>query len=201
MSKKPRFMVLGLTLFSLLGVRGETRPSKFLETQSAPVSPETTVRVQVSGRFVGVPLVDGSKNPAQISDEVAVRAFFQSIKVSPNPTAADVQRLRSHAARMNLNEPDFQALKELLGRFHMRLADQKARIEAQRQIARNAQVPATLSRYLDEHARLSILAVETYNEALRSLSPEGATKLREYLAHVKTRIKIFPSPDMSAHLH
>ena len=34
---------------------------------------------------------------------------------------------------------------EFLGRFHMRLADQKARIEAQRQMERNAPVPATFS--------------------------------------------------------
>jgi hypothetical protein len=49
--------------------------------------------------------------------------LFQAIEVSPNPTAANESR-----------QADFQALKELLSRFHMRLADQKARIEAQRQM-------------------------------------------------------------------
>jgi hypothetical protein len=48
---------------------------------------------------------------------------------------------------------------------------------------------------------MGALAEDAYSGVLRSLSADGAAKLREHLDYVKTRIQIFPLPDMSAGLH
>jgi hypothetical protein len=52
-------------------------------------------------------------------------------------------------------------------------------------------------RYVEEQASFSVLVEDHYEQLLESLSPEGGAKLQEHLLHVKSRIKIFATPDMS----
>jgi hypothetical protein len=101
---------------------------------------------------------------------------------------------------MNLDEPDIESLTQVLGRFYQRLTVQKAVIEARRQQARSLPTRASLSWYAEEQAKITTISLGAYADALRSLSPAGAAKLREHVEYMKTHMKIYPAPDMSSTL-
>ena len=147
------------------------------------------------------PAIDGSKNPELIPDRAALRSLLLAISVPPNPDQEETARLRMRVGRMNLDESDIGVLVQELGRFHGLVTAQRARIDQSRATAKLVSNPAALRWFMDEDNELNTLAEDAYDNLLRELSAEGSTKLREHLDYVKTKIKIYPPPDMSGHIH
>lgn len=140
------------------------------------------------------PLVDGSEQPELVPDDVAIRVFMQTIRVPLDPGPAALKRLNGQVRRVDLSQADMQILVRELGIFDARSQEQEVRVDT-------AQPPlgadrSTIARYWEEQATLRSLAVEHYQQLLGSLSQEGAEKLQQHLWHVKSRIKIYPEPDM-----
>jgi hypothetical protein len=193
----------GGVLASSRGVASSTKPPS-----AAAFSPSASMRVQgiqlnhvhPVGTGPYEPLVDGSKNPELIPDHVALRALIQTIVVPSQPTDDERKQFELRTARMDLTEEDSELLLTELGRFHDQMMIQKARIEAARPRSVASANEVAIGIYAGEQARLGDMIVGLYNSLLGSLSRDGATKLREHLAYVKTRMKIFPTPNMETGL-
>ena len=146
-------------------------------------------------------LADGTKNPASISDEVALRVLFLTTDVSSNATATNTTRLRAKLSRMHLDESDLTVLMQRLSGLRETVAPQRARIVAAREAVKRNPTAAAFANVIALDRQLDTMAADTYRELLLSLSPEGAGKLREHVAHVKTTIKIIPPPNMTPTQH
>ena len=142
------------------------------------------------------PLLDGSAQPELIPDEIAILALLGTLRVPPNPDSVALERLKSRINRASLSNADMEILARVLGRLDTQAKSQEARIEAFRPTSTASR--AAVDRYIEEREVLNALFVEHYQQLLASLSPEGAAKLQTHLLHVKSRIKVFPTPDMSA---
>lgn len=140
------------------------------------------------------PLVDGSEQPELIPDDVAIRAFMQTIRVPLDPDTAALKRLNAQVDRIDLSHADMQILVHELGILDARAQEQEARVEAA--LPSPAADRSAIAHYRGEQAKLRLLMEEHYQQLLGSLSPGGAVKLQEHLWYVKSRIKIYPRPNM-----
>lgn len=126
---------------------------------------------------------------------------MQTLRIPVDPDAAALRQVRARVGRVNLSEADFEILVHRLGDFDTEARVQEARIEAVRPSSAEGISAASTrflqDRYIEEQAALSVLVEDHYEQLLESLSSEGAAKLQEHLLHVKSRIKIFATPDMS----
>jgi hypothetical protein len=143
------------------------------------------------------PLLDGSEDPELIPDDVAIRALMQTLRVPPNPDMLALNQLQARVDRVNLSDTDVEILVLQLGILDTQAKAQEARIDAVRPAFGEAD-RAAITRYITERKRLESLLVHHYQELLASLSPAGAAKLKQHLLHVKSRIRIYPTPDMTA---
>jgi hypothetical protein len=141
--------------------------------------------------------MDGSRQPALIPDNVAIHALMQTLRVPENPSTTDLDRLRARIGRVGLGEADFAILVRELGVLDSHAMDQQTRIEALRPSATNSGTP-DIARYMAEQVKLGSLMEDHYRRILAALSREGSMRLEAHLDHVKSRIKIFPTPVMSA---
>jgi hypothetical protein len=147
------------------------------------------------------PLLDGSVQPEDVPDSVAIRVLMQTLRVPANADAAARNQLQVRAGRVGLGEADFEILVREVGVLDTRAKDQEARIEAVRTSLAGA-AGGTTARFLEDQYReerknLSALVADHYQQLLQSLSPEGVASLQAHLNHIKSRIKIYPTPDMS----
>lgn len=145
------------------------------------------------------PLLDGSEHPALIPDDVAIRVLMQTLRLPPNPDTLPLKQLHARIHRAKLSDSDLETLVRQLGILDTQAKAQEARIETVRPAFGKAD-RAAFDRYVGERKRLESLIVHRYELLLASLSPEGAAKLKEHLLHVKSRIKIYPTPDMTANI-
>jgi hypothetical protein len=147
------------------------------------------------------PTLDGSVRPEDIPDTVAIRALMQTLRVPSDSDAAALRQVRIRVGRMNLSEIDFENLVRELGDFDTQAKAQEARIEAVRPSSAAAVSSASAryleDRYVEEQTNFSALLEEHYERLLESLSPEGAAKLQQHMGHIKSRIKVYATPDMS----
>ncbi len=147
------------------------------------------------------PLYDGSVRPQDIPDSLAISVLMNSLRIANESDATALRQLQSKVGRVNLSEGDFAILTGELVEFDTVATTQEARIEA----LRPSSVPGISAasarfledRFMEEQRARSELAEERYEQLLDSLSSEGRTKLEAHLLHVKTRIRVFPPPDMS----
>lgn len=162
--------------------------------RSSPLPPQEDTHL---GHFppTSEPLVDGSRDPGLIPRNIALKVLFETLSVPPNPSAAERARVEVRTARLDLGDEDKEILLRELGTFHLRAATQKAVIESARPSFLAS--PLALNRFADESAKIGLLAVDAYNALLESLSPEGAARLEQHLEYIRTRMKIYPTPDMS----
>jgi hypothetical protein len=189
-----------LSAFIAVGTR-HTLTSEAVAQTSVSSDPGPGLHLGHDSEEAFEPLVDGSKRPEEIPDGVAIRVLMQTLRVPPNPDAAALKQLQVRVARVNLSETDFEILVRELGVLDARAQEQEARMEAVRTSLAGTVSGATArpleDRYIEEQANFSSLVDDHYQQLLQSLSPEGAEKLRGHLLHVKARIKIYPTPDMS----
>jgi hypothetical protein len=147
------------------------------------------------------PLADGTKNPAAIPDEVALRILFLTTTVPANATATETRRQQAKLGRMNLNQADMTVLLLRLRAFDALATTQKARIADAREAVKRDPTTTTFAKLVAADGQLDTLLADTYSAVLQSLSPEGAVKLQEHVAYIKTKIKILPPPKMTAPHH
>ena len=140
-------------------------------------------------------LLDGSANPELIPDNVAIKVLLATLRVPPNPDTVALEQLESRIRRANLSDGDLEILARELGRLDTNAKSQEVRIEAFRPNAVASR--AAVDRYIQEREVLNTMFVEHYRQLLASLSPEGAANLQAHLTYVKSRIKVYPTPDMS----
>ena len=142
------------------------------------------------------PVVDGSARLQDVPDSVAIRVLMQSLRASLNEDPG-LRQLYSRVQRAELSNADVQILIRGLGEFDSRARNQEARLQAVRPASEVAS-QAEVARFRAEGVAYDNLIADQYRQMIQSMSLEGAAKMREHLDHVKSRIKIYPSPDMSA---
>ncbi len=159
-----------------------------------------TIDFRITGHGAGVPepLIDGFKNPELIPDRVVLRSLYQSIAIPRHPTPEQEETFRTRIERLDLSEADFERMKDAMIRFHEQLTAQRKRLEEKRRLASSNPSAASISFQLNEHARIGALALTAHGDLLRSLSPDGRAKLRNFVTESKKRVKIYPSPDMAS---
>jgi hypothetical protein len=130
-----------------------------------------------------VVLVDGSKTPEQISDDLAYQHFFLAVAAHEQPSAEERQRQDAQLAPVGLSQPDRQQVAVALGR----LTTQLEAIEAAKE-ASDGSVNTLLGFKTQRDAAVS-QAVATIQGAL---SADGASVLGRYITEtVKRNIKIY----------
>jgi hypothetical protein len=146
------------------------------------------------------PLIDGSQDPESVPDSVAIRTFMQTLRVPPNPDATTRGQLRARVSSINLSDPDFDILVAKLRELDTRARSQQAIVDAVRP---SSPEPghAAIARYVQEQEKLGSIIGDHYQQILASLSPVGSADLQEHLLHIKSRIKIYPTPNMSPDAH
>lgn len=149
----------------------------------------------VHSRVSPAPIVDGSQQPELIPDDFAIRALMETLQVAPNADEAALKQLRSRVRRVNLSEDDIEILVRELGMFDTHVKAQQLKALSFRPSPTANRVAIDL--YAEEQAKLNALIVDHYEQLLSSLSSDGAAKLRNHLLHVKSRMKVYPRPDMA----
>jgi hypothetical protein len=125
---------------------GSSGTKEAAEAETAEVVLKPSVQIQGVGHDMDVPfepLVDGSRNPGEVPDRLALRMFFQAIAIPPNPTPEERRDLQVRAGRIGLTDGDMEVLVRALGVFHRRMTDQRERIEARRASAIGRNSPDT----------------------------------------------------------
>lgn len=140
-------------------------------------------------------LVDGSERPELVPDSLAIRLLMQTLRISSNPDELALKQLRTRIRRAGLDEADFQVLASELGRFDTEARLQEATVESLRPSSGADNI--AVARYTEAGTLLGLLFERHYHQLVASLSLEGAVKLQNHLLHVKSRIKIYPTPDMA----
>jgi hypothetical protein len=140
------------------------------------------------------PIADGTKDPASIPDEIALRVLFLT-----NPGPTDTARLKAKFGHMKLNEADMTILLQEHSLLNGLASPQRADVAAAREALQSNPTRAAFETLAAADRQLDVAAANTYRQLLGSLSPEGAAKLREHVAYIKTKIKVLPPPNMAAH--
>ena len=113
-------------------------------------------------------IVDGSKNPALIADEVAYRHFLLSIAEHQNPTPKEWRRREARLKGIGLSKADHDLLLQHLNGFHEQLNG----------------IGSTAERHVLLDASASALKAR--------LSQHGSTALDKYIqTHIKSHITVF----------
>lgn len=132
-----------------------------------------------------VVLVDGSKHPEQIPDDLAYRHYFLAIATHEQPSAEEQARQKAQLAPLGLSELDRQQLAQQLGRMTTQLEAIEAEMEA------SDGTDAVLAAF---KARHNALVSQTAATVRGALSPDGLSRLSRYIAEsVKGKIKIYGS--------
>lgn len=122
--------------------------------------------------------VDGSKTPSQIPDAIAYRLVFKSLMVPASPSAKDSSRQEALMNRIQLSAADEAVLKQALVAFS---ASYSSWVQT--------------SGHLDSQAWALVQATRTSLQT--QLSPDGNSKLSEYVALAKTHIIANPNIEVS----
>ncbi len=132
-----------------------------------------------------VVLVDGSKHPEQIPDDLAYRHYFLAVATHEQPSAGENARQRAQLAPLGLCEADRQQIVQQLGRMITQLDAIEAESEA------SDGTDAVLAGF---KARHDALVSQTTATVRGALSADGASRLSRYIKEtVKGKIKIYGS--------
>jgi hypothetical protein len=142
---------------------------------------------------VGI-LIDGAKTPDLISDQTAVKIFFLSITEPADATPEQFARLNVKISRIGLDPTDRDILIAAVQQFHQRFTALKIRSDnLARQIAAGT---ASRQQFVDVQKQIELGALGAHQSLLARVSPDGATRLKNHLAYLKTKIKVIPPPKM-----
>lgn len=200
MSNKRRLLTIGMAGLLVLILAFVARITHLNTTFQPVASAQAQVNDHDHSSHVGggklAPLVDGSLQPELIPDDVAIRILMRTLRIPAIPDAADLKQLRAKTDRVGLSDSDMEELVRQLGIFDAQARAQEVRVEMER--PSSAALPSEIERYRSEQRALRSLMEAHYFQLLAALSPEGRAKLQGHLAHVKSRTRIYPEPDMSS---
>jgi hypothetical protein len=200
------FVLAGaLAAFSAVIAVSTQRPfiSGALAQTDLQSSPDPAIHLGHEPAEAPEPLFDGTVRPEDIPDSVAISVLMNSLRIPSESDTTAMSQLQSKVGRLNLSEGDFAILVSELVDFDTAAKAQEARIEA----VRPSNVPGISAasarfledRFVEEQRARSSLAEARYAQLLESLSPVARTRLEAHLLHVKTRIRVYPPPEMSRH--
>lgn len=131
-------------------------------------------------------LVDGSKTPDQIPDDLAYHHFFMAASAHPTPSAQEQGRQQAMLAPIGLPAPDQQSLIPVLAQFRVQMD----------QIAQRRAVPGVTAAQLTSlQTQEAVLAATTVANAGAVLTQDGAARLYQWIStHVKAHIVIVGNP-------
>jgi hypothetical protein len=133
-------------------------------------SPSTTLVV----------LVDGSKNPELISDDLALRHFLLAVAAHEQPSQAESDRQDAQLTPLGLSGPDRQELTRQLGLMTTQLE------------ALEAESDGSGASPSDVRARRNSLIAQTAASVRKALSADGWARLNSYVTQsVKKKVKIY----------
>jgi len=163
-----RYCLLPLTLWGYFALNAQT---------AAPGSNPGVTNLVV--------LVDGSKHPEQIPDDLAYRHYFLAVATHEQPSAEEQERQKAQLAPLGLSEPDRQQIVLQLGR----MTTQLEAIEAAREASDGTD--AALASFRVRH---DAVVSQTASSVRGALSADGASRLSRYITEtVKGKIKIYGS--------
>ena len=140
--------------------------------------------------------IDGAKNPALIPDEAAIKIFMLVLAEPANATPSELARQRVKIARAKLNETDISIVQRRMADFDQQHKMLKAQAESLFGSLRIAPNLATRQQYDSIQSQIATVVANQWELLLKTVSPEGAQKLKAHLTHVKSTIRIIPSPRM-----
>ena len=133
-------------------------------------------------------LVDGSKTPDQIPDELAYQHFVKAVAAHPSPSAQEQARQSAQLLPLQLSASDQQNLITTLAVFRTRL--DQIELDAG-QLLSAAPGPNTPAQLAGLKTQESALLTNTLSDLRLSLSPEGTNHLDQYVrTHVKAHVVI-----------
>jgi hypothetical protein len=125
----------------------------------------------------GLPIiVDGSKNPEAVPDDLAYRHFFAAFAAHPTPTSQELARQNAQLGPLQLAAADRGAFVGILGSFRVRLD----------QIEKAVAVAGTPANLASLQAQKVALAASTLANLRQTLTPAGVSRIDQY---VQTRVK------------
>ena len=133
-----------------------------------------------------VVVVDGSKNPEQIPDDLAYRHFLLAVATHEQPTADEQKRQQALLGPVGLADADEKAVALELGKMTTQLQT------IQGAMAASDGTPATLAAYKAQEDAAVASAVAQVRQAL---SAGGLASLNQYITGtVKGNIKVYGLP-------
>jgi hypothetical protein len=130
-------------------------------------------------------IIDGSKTPEQIPDNVAYLHTLMRLSLSRNPTEAEIGARRTMLNSLKLNSTDRQVLIVIAGEFRSAHETWQARHDALAQSGGSAFNSDLLNQ---QHEDLITAARASIKDGL---SVKGRSSLDAYIAKVKSTIKIY----------
>ncbi len=127
-------------------------------------------------------VVDGSKTPDQIPDNLAYQHFFAAVSAHPSPSAQGLGRQSAQLLPLNLSVADQQSLVQALAVFRTGLDPIEAALLAK---PTTAQAEGLMQ-------QKDLLLADTMAAISFSLTADGFSKLDQYVkTHVKQHIVIY----------
>lgn len=127
-------------------------------------------------------LVDGSKTPDQIPDNLAYQHFFASVSAHPSPSAQELARQNAQLLPLNLSAADQQSLVQALAAFRTGLDPIEAALLLQPAVAQVAAL----------RQQKDTLLTNTMTNIKSSMTSDGFGRLDQYVkTHVKQHIVIY----------
>lgn len=131
-------------------------------------------------------VIDGAKNPERITDESALLSFIPLWASLVNAGEEKERQFRVITRRVGLSPEDMARLRTELLRVQPRV------------VAAQAALLDPSSRSAETMTELRTLATSTHQNLLMSLSKDGVSKLRDYVAYVKAHTTVRKVPDNPA---
>ena len=131
-------------------------------------------------------IVDGSKTPDQIPDELAYQHYLKAISAHPDPLPQERDRQAAQLNALNLSSSDRRALIAVLASLRTQLD----LIENTRRSIRPG--PAGAAQLSDLNIQENTLLTTALGNLRASMTLDGSYRLDQFVkTHVKARIKIY----------
>ena len=138
-------------------------------------------------------MIDGSKTPALVPDHVAVAALFHVLALPEGAYPRANQRFLIQTDALGLNPPDTAALRAEMTHFYYARERHRAEVDPLAKAASRDNFDER--RRVEQQFDRTVIA--TCERPLRSLTPDGATKLRTQVDIQKSRSRLYGPPELS----
>jgi hypothetical protein len=132
-------------------------------------------------------MIDGSTNPAAISDKAAHRLFYLAVGLSGNASSDDQGRQDAHLKKIGLGSNDRKAVASALADFKNKYESfmNAWNATAEAALAKNQQFDPTP--FVNQR---DALVQSTRNTLTSTLTPEGLTLLLQHISAEKSKMRV-----------